>query len=89
MFPDHIRDHSPDIYASSDARLLSSVTLCIVKYYGNNTNGIVFVYKRQKQGMKNIDTKTFARVSLGAGLIFAGVSHITFERKEFKAQVPD
>ena len=26
---------------------------------------------------------------LGAGLIFAGVSHLTFARKEFRAQVPD
>ncbi len=26
---------------------------------------------------------------LGAGLIFAGISHLTFARKDFKAQVPD
>lgn len=26
---------------------------------------------------------------LGAGLIFAGISHLTFARKDFQAQVPD
>ena len=39
--------------------------------------------------MKQRDKKTFARVLLGVGLIFAGISHLTFERKEFKAQVPE
>ena len=36
---------------------------------------------------KNI--KTAARVLLGANLIFAGISHLTFARKAFRAQVPD
>lgn len=36
---------------------------------------------------KNI--KTVARVLLGAGLVFAGISHLTFARKDFRAQVPD
>ena len=33
--------------------------------------------------------KNVARITLGAALIFAGVSHLTFERQEFQAQVPD
>ena len=33
--------------------------------------------------------KKAARILLGANLIFAGVSHLTFARKAFKAQVPD
>ncbi|WP_149240813.1 hypothetical protein [Dyadobacter sp. 32] len=36
---------------------------------------------------KNI--KTGARVILGAGLVFAGVSHLTSGRRAFRAQVPD
>ncbi|TDE17165.1 DoxX family protein [Dyadobacter psychrotolerans] len=39
--------------------------------------------------MKEEDIKTTARIILGAGLIFAGISHLTFARKEFQAQVPD
>ncbi|WP_221391552.1 hypothetical protein [Dyadobacter sp. NIV53] len=39
--------------------------------------------------MKEENIKTTARILLGAGLIFAGVSHLTFARKEFQAQVPD
>ncbi len=30
-----------------------------------------------------------ARIALGAGLVFAGIAHLTFKRKEFQAQVPD
>ena len=33
--------------------------------------------------------ETIARVLLGAGLIFAGISHVSFARNEFRAQVPD
>jgi uncharacterized membrane protein len=33
--------------------------------------------------------KNVARVLLGAGLVFAGISHLTVARKEFQAQVPD
>lgn len=36
---------------------------------------------------KNI--KKIARIALGANLIFAGISHLTFARKAFRAQVPD
>ncbi len=39
-----------------------------------------------------MDTKTLkkiARIGLGGALIFAGVSHLTFARKDFQAQVPD
>ncbi|RCH53666.1 hypothetical protein DJ568_16655 [Mucilaginibacter hurinus] len=39
--------------------------------------------------MKNKTLRTTARIALGAGLVFAGISHLTFARKEFKAQVPD
>lgn len=37
---------------------------------------------------KNI-ARTIGRVFLGASLVFAGVSHLTFARQEFQAQVPD
>jgi uncharacterized membrane protein len=33
--------------------------------------------------------KTTARILLGAQLIVAGISHLTFARKDFKAQVPN
>ena len=33
--------------------------------------------------------RTIARIGLGAILVFAGVSHLTFAREEFVAQVPD
>ena len=33
--------------------------------------------------------KKIARIALGSNLLFAGVSHLTFARKAFKAQVPD
>lgn len=39
--------------------------------------------------MKEDTIKTAGRILLGAGLIFAGISHLTFARKDFKAQVPD
>jgi uncharacterized membrane protein len=39
--------------------------------------------------MKEKDIKTAARILLGASLVFAGISHLTFARKDFKAQVPD
>ena len=39
--------------------------------------------------MKEKDIKTAARIILGAGLVFAGISHLTFARKAFRAQVPD
>ncbi|GAB3500418.1 membrane protein [Spirosoma knui] len=39
--------------------------------------------------MNEKDVKKVARILLGANLIFAGVSHLTFARKAFQAQVPD
>ena len=39
--------------------------------------------------MKGKTVKKVARVLLGGALIFAGVSHLTFARKAFRAQVPD
>jgi uncharacterized membrane protein len=39
--------------------------------------------------MKEETIKKAARILLGANLIFAGISHLTFSRKAFRAQVPD
>ncbi len=39
--------------------------------------------------MKEETLKTTARIALGSALIFAGISHLTFARKDFRAQVPD
>lgn len=33
--------------------------------------------------------RTIGRIALGSALVFAGVSHLTFARKDFQAQVPD
>lgn len=33
--------------------------------------------------------RTIGRIFLGSALVFAGVSHLTFAREEFQAQVPD
>lgn len=30
-----------------------------------------------------------ARIALGAGMVFAGIGHLTFLRREFQAQVPN
>ena len=39
--------------------------------------------------MKKEQLKNTARILLGCNLIFAGISHLTFARKEFRAQVPN
>ncbi len=39
--------------------------------------------------MEGKTIKKIGRVLLGGALIFAGVSHLTFARKDFQAQVPD
>jgi uncharacterized membrane protein len=39
--------------------------------------------------MKEKNIRNAARIVLGAGLVFAGISHLSFARKEFQAQVPD
>ena len=39
--------------------------------------------------MKKEIIKKAARIALGANLIFAGISHLSFARKPFRAQVPD
>ncbi|QMW05948.1 DoxX family protein [Spirosoma foliorum] len=39
--------------------------------------------------MSEKNVKKVARVFLGGALIFAGISHLTFARKAFRAQVPD
>jgi uncharacterized membrane protein len=38
--------------------------------------------------MKTKNIKTVARALLGAGLVFAGIGHLSFARKDFRAQVP-
>ena len=43
----------------------------------------------KRQIMKEENIKKAARILLGANLIFAGISHLTFARKDFRAQVPD
>jgi len=37
---------------------------------------------------KTNDIQDAARIALGAALVFAGTSHLTFARKPFRAQVP-
>jgi uncharacterized membrane protein len=44
---------------------------------------------KQNGIMNEENIKKAARILLGVNLIFAGISHLTFARKEFKAQVPD
>lgn len=39
--------------------------------------------------MNEHPAKTAARKLLGSALIFAGVGHLTFARREFQAQVPE
>lgn len=39
--------------------------------------------------MNDNTVRDVARILLGAGLIFAGISHLTTARREFQAQVPD
>lgn len=39
--------------------------------------------------MEGKTIKKFARILLGGSLVFAGISHLTFARKDFQAQVPD
>lgn len=39
--------------------------------------------------MDDKTAKKVARIFLGGTLVFAGISHLTFARKAFKAQVPD
>ncbi|GAB3573625.1 membrane protein [Spirosoma luteolum] len=39
--------------------------------------------------MTEKNAKKLARIVLGSTLVVAGISHLTFARKDFKAQVPD
>lgn len=39
--------------------------------------------------MKNENIKDGARILLGTGLVLAGISHLSFARKAFRAQVPN
>lgn len=39
--------------------------------------------------MNEKNAKKIARIVLGGTLIYAGISHLTFARKAFRAQVPD
>lgn len=38
---------------------------------------------------RNMSARTVTRILLGSALVFAGISHLTFAREEFQAQVPD
>jgi uncharacterized membrane protein len=39
--------------------------------------------------LKKETVKNIGRIGLGTMLVFTGISHLTFERAEFKAQVPN
>jgi uncharacterized membrane protein len=39
--------------------------------------------------MNEKSIRKIARTILGGALVFAGISHLTFARKDFRAQVPD
>lgn len=39
--------------------------------------------------MKRNKAETFGRILMGSGLILAGIGHLTFARKPFRAQVPN
>lgn len=39
--------------------------------------------------MNEQEVKKIARIALGSALVFAGISHLTFARRDFRAQVPD
>jgi len=39
--------------------------------------------------MKEETIKTAARIVLGGALLFAGISHLSFARRDFRAQVPN
>lgn len=55
-----------------------------------SSNGMVFMAHPVKNNIVNNEQqKKLGRILLGAGLLFAGISHLTFARKDFKAQVPD
>ncbi|GAA4197134.1 membrane protein [Pedobacter jeongneungensis] len=47
------------------------------------------MYYLNRIKVKEENIKTTARILLGAGLIAAGIGHLTFARKPFRAQVPD
>lgn len=38
---------------------------------------------------KKFFARHISRILLGAGLVYAGIAHLTFARKAFRAQVPD
>lgn len=38
--------------------------------------------------MKNFGARSIVRVLLGSAMVFAGIAHLSFKRKEFQAQVP-
>jgi uncharacterized membrane protein len=51
--------------------------------------GTIFASLYERAAMEKKNTQKFARIVLGGALIVAGVSHLSFARKEFQAQVPD
>ncbi|MFT2816695.1 hypothetical protein [Leifsonia sp. A12D58] len=46
-------------------------------------------HTRHKPAQASSVLRTIGRIILGLFLVFAGISHLTFARQEFAAQVPD
>jgi uncharacterized membrane protein len=53
------------------------------------TGGTIFAALYERVAMEKKNKQKLARIVLGGALIVAGVSHLSFARKEFQAQVPD
>jgi len=52
----------------------------------NGDEGSTMTKARSTSGGRG---RTIARIALGSALAFAGISHLTFARKDFRAQVPE
>ena len=53
------------------------------------TRRVTTTRTRQKPAQSSSVLRTIGRITLGLFLVFAGISHLTFARQEFSAQVPD
>jgi uncharacterized membrane protein len=54
----------------------------VISITGCNGNCVSIIMEEQT-------SKKTARIALGANLLFAGISHLSFARKAFRTQVPD
>jgi uncharacterized membrane protein len=52
----------------------------------NGDEGSTMTKARSTPGERG---RTIARIALGGALVFAGISHLTFGREDFRAQVPE